>query len=90
MATNMMTLRNMKMKMIMTTTMMTMPVTMLIMMKRMLMVISPGNLAHPVPPLTKHKILLQGRKLVDVQHLIKKKVNYETFREGFKNHSHGI
>lgn len=32
--------------------------------------VGPGNLAHPVPPLTKHKILLQRRKLVDVQHLM--------------------
>lgn len=32
--------------------------------------VGPGNLAHPIPPLPKHKIIFQRRKLVDVQHLM--------------------
>ena len=32
-------------------------------------VVAPGHLAHPVPPLTQHKVLLQRRKFVDVQNL---------------------
>lgn len=86
MTTDMMTLMIINITMIMTTTMIKMPA----LMKIMLMLISPGNLAHPVPPLPKHKILLQRRKLVNVQHLKKENVDYETFREGFENHSQGI
>jgi len=32
--------------------------------------VGPGNLAHSIPPLPKHKIIFQRRKLVDVQHLM--------------------
>ena len=34
-------------------------------------VVAPGHLAHSVPPLPQHKVLLQRRKFVDVQNLQK-------------------
>ena len=81
--TIMMTLMNIKIRMIMmmTATMMIktkmMTISVMTMTKMMTLLISPGNLAHSIPPLPKHKIIFQRRKLVDVQHL-KKRVYHET------------
>ena len=79
--TIMMTLMNIKIRMIMmmTATMMIktkmMTISVMTMTKMMTLLISPGNLAHSIPPLPKHKIIFQRRKLVDVQHLKKESLS---------------
>ena len=66
------TIMMMKATMMIKTKMMT--ISVMTMTKMMTLLISPGNLAHSIPPLPKHKIIFQRRKLVDVQHLKKESI----------------